>query len=112
MNEADKKAHPWPLSGWLNFRFRKATWCVVRPWYGYNNTFIPITAVRFMFPVHFWLPFLTIRTKWWHWYCGWKPISLDDPGFYWRDLDVVQRWRSEGRQFVQLSWRWGVGAIS
>jgi len=62
--------------------------------------------------VKFGLPRITLQTKYFHWYAGWKPITLDDPGFYWRDLDTVKQWRSENRQFVQLSWRWGVGEIS
>ena len=112
MNAADKLAHPWPISGWIEFRWRRATWCVVRPWYGYKNMFIPVTAVRFMFPIAFWFPFLTIRTKYFHCYYGWKPITLGDHGFYWRDLDIVKKWIYEGRLFVQGGARQGIGAIS
>jgi hypothetical protein len=75
MNEADAKAHPWPLTGWIEFRWRKATWCIIRPWYGYKNLFIPLTAVQFMLPITFWFPFLTIKTKYFHCYYGWKPIT-------------------------------------
>lgn len=113
MTETDKRFHPWPPEGKsFEFRWRKATWCIVRPWYGYNSMFVPLTAVRFMFPVTFWFPFLTIRTKYFHCYYEWKPITLDDPGFYWRDLDVVKQWRAEGRLFVQGGARQGTGSIS
>lgn len=112
MSAADNLSHPWPLDGWIELRFRRATWCIVRPWYGYHNIFIPLTAVKWMTPIHFLFPFFTLKTKYFHWYAGWKPITLKDPGFYWRDLDQVLKWRAEDRQFVQLSWRWGVGEIS
>lgn len=116
MNNPDKLAHPWPINSWVDFRFRKCVWMLVRPWYGYNNKFIPITAVRWMTPIRFWFPFFTYNIKilgyGFHGYIGWKPLTLDDPGFYWRDLESVIKWRQEGRLFVQLSWRGGIGQIS
>ena len=88
----DQQAHPWPAPGrWLDFRWRRAVWTLIRPWYGYN---IKVGGYGI------------------HGYIGWKPITLDDPAFWWRDLDIVKQWRAEGRQFVQLSWRGGIGAIS
>lgn len=113
MTPTDARAHPWPEDGrWVELRWRKAVWPLIRPWYGYNNKLIPITAVERMTPITFWLPFFTLKTKYFHWYLGFKPITLDDPGFYWRNLDIVKKWRDEERQFVQLSWRWGIGNIS
>lgn len=109
---ADDRAHPWPLASWIDFRFRRGVWALARPWYDLQYPSIPLTALHWFTPLRFWFPFLTIRTRWFHWYLGWKPITLEDPAFPWRDLDIVRRWRAEGRQFVQLSWRWGVGDIS
>jgi len=43
---------------------------------------------------------------------GWKPITMKDPGFYWRDLDIVKKWVSESRLFVQGGARQGIGKIS
>ena len=117
MNDLDRRAHPWPADGrWFDLRWRRAVWTLIRPWYGYSNKFIPVTAVERMTPVVGWLPFFTYNIKIGgygiHGYIGWKPITLDDPAFWWRDLDIVKRWRAEGLLFVQLSWRGGIGAIS
>lgn len=114
---ADQQAHPWPPAGrWFDLRWRRATWTLVRPWYGYNNRFIPISAVQRMWPITARLPFLTwnikIGGRGIHGYMGWKPITLEDPAFYWRELDIIKQWSSEGRLFVQLSIRGGIGAIS
>lgn len=100
---ADKLAHPWPIDKAVDFRFRRGVWALARPWYG----IMPLTALYWISPIRFWFPFFTLKTKYFHWYVGWKPIPLGDPKFYWRDLDVVQQWIKEDRLFVQLSWRWG-----
>lgn len=98
---------PWPDEGKVvQGAFRKGVWVLARPWYGNFQ----LTQLRRLFPVVFWFPFLTFKTKWVHCYIGWKPIFLEDPAFYWRELDVVKA--HEGKQFVQLSARIGYGEIS
>jgi hypothetical protein len=113
---ADKAAHPWPPEGrWIDFRFRRGVWALARPWYMVGAKYIPLTALTWFTPIRFWFPFLTYNIKWRsygiHGYIGWKPITLDDPLFPWRGLDIVQKWKSEGRLFVQLSWRGGINDI-
>lgn len=113
MTEADKKAHPWPLTGWVELRFRRATWMRATPWYMAAGV-QPFTGkdVSYFWTLRFWLPFLTWRTKWIHGYIGWKPIPVaNDPAFGWRDLTEAQKAIAGNELFVQLSMRGGTGDI-
>jgi hypothetical protein len=104
---------PWPADGHrVRFQCRRATWALARPWYGANNVRHELKELRWLSPITFWFPFVSVRTRFIHFYIGWKPITLDDPAFYWRDLDWARELRAIGRQFVQLSARGGFGAIS
>lgn len=110
---SDRNSSPWPDPGRsVYFAWRKAVWALARPWYGYNNVRHELADIEWLSPLIFWYPFLSVRNRWFHFYIGWKPITLDDPAFYWRDLLPVNTWRIKGRQFVQLSARWGLGTIS
>lgn len=118
MTEADKIAHPWPLTGWIEFRLRRAVWISVRPWYktGSLPSFGIINITR-MFILRAWFPFLTYNFKikgyGIHGYIGWKPIPVaNDPAFMWRDLFAAQQAIISGELFVQLSARGGIGKIS
>lgn len=104
---------PWPDEGehW-RFEWRWATWMLCRPWYGANNIKYELSEIRWLSPLSFWFPFLSYRSAKFHAYLGWKPITLEDPAFYWRDLDLARELISKDRLFVQLSARWGVGEIS
>lgn len=116
MNEADARAHPWPLTGWFAFRWRKAVWMSVRPWYGPVGSFSN-NDIRRMFIWRGWFPFLTYNVKWRgygvHGYIGWKPIPVaKDPQFCWRGLKMAQYAIAKNELFVQLSARGGIGNIS
>lgn len=109
---------PWPEVGkrW-RFEWRKATWMLARPWYGANNVKYELNELTWLSPITFWFPFISYTRGWngdkpvgFHFYLGWKPIPphLDD-AFYWNKLWIVMEWIKEGRLFVQLSARWGLG---
>jgi len=105
---------PWPDEGkrW-RFEWRKATWMLCRPWYGANNIQYDLNEMTWLSPITFWFPFVSFRSKTFHAYLGWKPIPPHlDPAFYWRKLWIARKWIEQGRLFVQLSARWGVGEIS
>ena len=113
MSPADKLAHPWPTSGWIDLRWRKAVWCSPRPFYGANNALYTLHYLTRLWMFSFWLPFLTVKTKWIHFYIGWKPISpYRDLAFYWSKLEMVREKMRTKALFVQLSVRWGIGKIS
>lgn len=116
MNEADARAHPWPLTGWIDFRWRRAVWMSVRPWYGPVGSF-SLADISRMFIWRGWFPFLSWNIKWRgygiHGYIGWKPIPVAlDPQFGWRDLNEARKAIAAGELFVQLSARGGIGGIS
>ena len=104
---------PWPDEGkrW-RFEWRKAVWALARPWYGANNVIYTLPELTWFSPIAFWFPFVAYRSSKIHFYLGWKPITLDDPAFYWRALFVVDEWRKQDKLFVQLSVRFGFGGIS
>lgn len=105
----DTTLSPWPAPGrFIELRLRRAVWCSVRPWYGSFELY----DIYRVFMLRCLFPFFTVNTKWFHLYIGWKPITLDDPKFYWRLLDVAEKGKKDGVLFVQLSARWGLGAIS
>jgi len=118
VNTNDTKSHPWPAAGkWIEFRFRKGVWLIVRPWYEANNVQYKLEDIWFLAQFKSWLPFLTWNIKFMgygiHGYCGWKPIPVaNDPAFDWNKLDVAQKHIREGALFVQLSVRGGIGKIS
>ena len=117
MDSADSVSHPWPLTDWFDFRWRKAIWMSARPWYGPvgSFTFKDITRL-FIWRAKF--PFFSYRIAWkgkdlLHGYIGWKPIPVAlDPQFCWRDLNAAQEAINNGELFVQLSARGGYGKIS
>lgn len=101
---------PWPDEGkkW-RFEFRKATWMLARPWYGANNVKYELSDLTRLFPITFWFPFISYRSKWFHAYLGWKPIPPHlDPAFYWNKLKIFD----VSKLYVQLSARWGFKEIS
>jgi hypothetical protein len=109
----DADYSPWPESGKrFGFAWRKATWALARPWYDFAGNGIPLSALRWFSPITARFPFFTLNIKWQgygvHAYIGWKPITMTDPRFYWRELDVV---KGNKGLFVQLSARWGLGKI-
>lgn len=120
--ETDKRFHPWPADGKLvEFRFRRAVWMSVRPWYHAVDGQFDHMDVRRMFILRAPLPFLTYNIKWQmfgrtvgiHGYLGWKPIPVGlDPQFGWSPLNEAQKAIAAGELFVQLSWRGGIGVIS
>lgn len=107
-----EKPTPWPQTGRFEFRWRRAVWALARPWYGAKNVRYALSDLARIWPISFWFPFVTYRGPWVHWYIGWKPISLDDPAFYWRELATISALHKAGAQFVQASARWGVGEVS
>lgn len=119
MNEADALAHPWPLTGQIDFRWRRAVWMSVRPFYkqGHMPPFGLADLTR-IFILRAWFPFITYRIVWFgreiiHGYIGWKPIPVaKDPAFMWRGLTAAQQAIAAGELFVQLSARGGYGSIS
>lgn len=104
---------PWPDEGKrVRFEWRRATWALARPWYEMGGVQHELRELTWLSPLTFWFPFLSVRTRWVHFYLGWKPITLEDPGFYWGELDWARELRGQGRPFVQLGARFGFGGIS
>lgn len=116
--QTDKTAHPWPPKGKMfEFRWRDAVWMPVRPWYEANNVDYKLEDIWFLALFKGKFPFFTYNIKFGkygiHGYIGWKPIPVAlDPAFDWSKLDVAQKLIREGRLFVQLGVRGGLGAIS
>jgi len=110
MTETDKRAHPWPPEGKrFEFRWRRAVWMSVRPWYHAVDGQFDHMDIRRMFIWRGWFPFLTYNIKWKgygiHGYFGWKPIPVwGDPQFGWRGLNEAQKAIAADELFVQLSW--------
>jgi hypothetical protein len=101
---------PWPEPDrWFAFALRRAVWVSANPFYGEQYTVGPNCPEQFKVR-RGWFPFITVNTRLFHFYIGWKPITLADPKFYWRDL-VVNDWLNH-ELFVQLSARWGAGALA
>lgn len=99
-------------SKWYRFEWRKATWPLVRPWYGANDVHYELNEIRWMSPITFWFPFFSVRLKYFHFYIGWKPIPVHlDDAFFWKKLWWAQEMLREGALYVQLSARWGIGKI-
>jgi hypothetical protein len=101
--EKETNLSPWPdadpgkthadktNSKHFRFEFRKAVWPRIRPWYGANNVIYRLEQITEMKPMTFWFPFFSVRLKYFHFYCGWKPIPVAiDPAFYWNQLDWVK----------------------
>lgn len=100
----DSDFSPWPAAGRsFYFTWRNVVWVRANPWYGEYSERPSNLKVRRL-P----LPFLSINTRWFHLYLGWKPITVEDPKFYWA------KWvdYKPGELFVQMSSRWGGGSIS
>lgn len=117
MNIADKVAHPWPLKGWFDFRFRRGIAVTATPWYGANNKHFDVLDITRLIIRRGWYPFYSYNIKYKgygiHGYGGWKPIPVGrDPAFPWDKLTAVQDAIMAGELFVQLSFRGGVGSIS
>lgn len=98
----------------IEWRFRRATWMSVRPFYGANGIKYDLQTIYRMFSLNFWWPFLTLRVVLFgfgiHAYIGWKPIPVEeDPAFFWNKLDAAKVVIHSGGRFVQLSCRWGAG---
>lgn len=94
---------PWPAPNRrIEFRLRRATWISARPMYGRY----PLTALRRFLMLRFIWPFFTFSGANFHFYLGWKPISLNDPGFYWRAFAT-----EAVPPFVEASARFGWGEI-
>jgi hypothetical protein len=96
VSDLDKLAHPWPhldkTKTGFNFRWRRAVWMSVRPWYHAVDGQFDHMDIRRMFIWRGWFPFLTYNIKWKgygiHGYFGWKPIPVwGDPQFGWRGLN-------------------------
>ena len=103
---------PWPKKGkWFRFERNWAACVNAEPPY---DTHYPVLegaeperiSVRF--------------GRWWFWaadcplfhfHFGYTPVTLDDPGFYWRDHPFVLPWRESGKLFVVWSQRWGLGPV-
>jgi hypothetical protein len=120
MHFLDSISHPWPnkdkTKPGLSFRFRKAVWMSVRPFYGPVGSF-GVKDITRMFILRMKFPFFSYNIKWCgkgiHGYIGWKPIPVaNDPQFCWRDLNAAQDALQEGELFVQLSARGGINEIS
>jgi hypothetical protein len=102
---------PWPDPGkWYRVEFRKGTWMLARPWYGAHNVQYQLNELTWLSPITFWFPFISVFNKYFHFYIGWKPIPPHvDNAFYWNKLWLARQYIREGRLFVQLSARWGLG---
>lgn len=100
---------PWPSKGWFEIRLRKAAWVLVEPIYNENGAQHSLDELTTLFFLTGWFPFVTFFCPWFHFYIGFKPISMEDPAFFWRDMKFAKALRDEGTQFVQLSARWGLG---
>lgn len=105
----DYNFSPWPEK-YFWFTWRKVRWVYgAEPWYGDYTLRDLQVAPRFKdWP----LPFLSVVTKWFHFYVGWKPITLQDPKFYWRSLLHWKPAHNSTMTYAQLSIRWGKGKIS
>lgn len=108
----DDRAHPWPEDGKMfEFRWRKAVWMPVRPWYEANGAQYSLEDIWFLAVFKSWFPFFTYRIMWKgrdliHGYIGWKPIPVaNDPAFDWSKLPTAQKLIREKSLFVQLSTR-------
>lgn len=122
ITDTDKAAHPHPPKGkWFEWRWREAVWMPTRPWYGFDNKPFKAEDVWLMLVFKGLFPFFTynIKTTIWgkefgvHGYIGFKPIPVaDDPAFHWNTVPTAQKFIREGKLFVQLSCRGGVGKIS
>jgi hypothetical protein len=100
---------PWPDEGrTVQFMFRKATWVYAWPIYNENNVIHTLADLKRLLVAPFWFPFLTVNNRFFHFYIGWKPLNMEDPGFFWRDLNCIKK----NILHVQLSARWGFGDIS
>lgn len=100
---------PWPLPGkWYEWRRRQAVCVKATPQYGlYLPEALETIEVK---EVNAW--FLTVRNRLFHFYIGYRPITLADSKFYWRNHpDVKPHWEA-GKLFVERKKRWGIGAIS
>lgn len=117
VEDNDKTAHPWPVDGKMfEFRWRKAIWVTVRPWYEANNTQHELEDIWFLAIFKGYFPFFTWNIKWRgkgiHGYMGWKPIPVElDPAFNWNKLDAAKKYIKQKSLFVQLSMRGGTGDI-
>ena len=113
MTDTDRRAHPWPPEGdAVELRLRRAVWAAPRPVYEAKGAQYELADLVRLTIWRGWFPFLTVRTRLVHFYIGWRPVTMDDPAFYWRDLRAVDALRRAGALFVQFGIRWGVGAIS
>lgn len=106
MNYQDARWNPWPREGsTIEFRFRKGIWLHhAEPWYGDYTTEALIEQPK---ATRGYFPFLTYRSKRFHFYIGWKPIPAQyDPKFFWYHLLPKTK---RGPLYFQLSARYGYG---
>lgn len=118
MTEADARAHPWPLKGCIDFRFRRAVFAEIAPMYNQAGESWRLLDIQRAILMRGRYPFLTWNFGTWFGrefkgYVGWKPISpYNDPAFYWQSLSYVQSRMAEGALFTQLSVRGATGAVA
>ena len=111
---SDSNFSPFPAPGkHFEFRRRKAIAVRAEPMYDTKYPSLTLNNLKkisvkdgdwFFMCWNFWN---------WHGYAGWRPITLDDPGFYWREHWSVLPYWVVGRLFVQhFAVRMGFGDIS
>ena len=100
---------PWPAEGkWFRLERNYGVVVDAKPFYG-DYKLSELESISLMVGKHW---FLSFRCPWFHFYLGAKPITLEDPQFYWRSYWEVMEYRQDGFEFYQQSARFGFGEVS
>lgn len=108
----DATFSPWPAPGkWFEFRNREAVAVEAEPPYDKNYPSLKLEDLNYIKVTEGKYWFFTMNTGWFHFYYGARPVTMDDPGFYYSEHPEVVKHR--GKLFVEPHRiRWGFGGIS
>ena len=92
---------PWPTD-WYTWERPEGVAVCAYPDYGHNLT---LKNLKFLHAKRgqFW--FLSVRIGKYGFYLGYKPITLEDKGFYWREHPKVKDDWLAGKKFYEFSFR-------
>jgi hypothetical protein len=98
---------PWPAPGkWFRFERNYGVHVTAKPDYGRYLTLDDLESFDYYVGTRF---FLSMRTPLFRFYLGSKPITLADPGSYWRKHPIIETYATDGLNFFEPSARLSLG---